>query len=90
MIRSMGRYGNCWDYSPVGRFSSSLKREWIGDQLYRTRLEVITDVWGYVAVYYNSKRLQSTLGYEIRMDYEKDLNKVSRISWPLHGYISAL
>jgi len=30
-----------------------------------------------VAVYYNSKRLHSTLGYTTPMDYEKMLNKVS-------------
>jgi transposase InsO family protein len=30
-----------------------------------------------VAVYYNSKRLHSTLGYTTPMDYEKTLNKVS-------------
>ena len=61
------------------RFFSSLKREWSGDSLYRTRLAAMTDVREYVAVYYNSKRLHSTLGYKTPMDYEKDLNKVSGI-----------
>jgi len=41
--------------------------------------ESIADVPEYVAVYYNSKRLRSTLGYMTPMDYEKNLNKVSRI-----------
>ena len=31
MIASMSCKGNCWDNSPVGRFFSSLKREWTGD-----------------------------------------------------------
>ncbi|MGK0298085.1 MAG: transposase InsO family protein, partial [Gammaproteobacteria bacterium] len=35
------------------------------------------DVREYVAVYYNSKRLHSTLDYMTPMDYEKTLNKVS-------------
>ena len=77
MICSMSRKGNCWDNSPVERFFSSLKREWTGDRLYRTREEAIADVREYVAVYYNSKRLHSTLGYTTPMDYEKILNKVS-------------
>ena len=80
MICSMSRKGNCWDNAPVERFFSSLKREWTGDRLYQTRQEAIADVREYVAVYYNSKRLHSTLGYKTPMDYEKDLNKVSGIS----------
>ena len=80
MIGSMSRKGNCWDNAPVERFFSSLKREWTGDRLYRTRFEAIADVREYVAVYYNSRRLHSTLGYTTPMDYEKDLNKVSGIS----------
>jgi transposase InsO family protein len=80
MICSMSRKGNCWDNAPVERFFSSLKREWTGDQLYKTRQAAIADVREYVAVYYNSKRLHSTLDYKTPMDYEKDLNKVSEIS----------
>ena len=80
MVPSMSRKGNCWDNAPVERFFSSLKREWTGDLLYRTRQEAIADVREYVAVYYNSKRLHSTLGYTTPMNYEKDLNKVSGIS----------
>lgn len=77
MICSMSRKGNCWDNAPIERFFSSLKREWIGDRLYRTRQEAIADVREYVAVYYNSKRLHSTLGYKTPMNYENILNKVS-------------
>jgi putative transposase len=75
MVCSMSRKGNCWDNAPVERFFSSLKREWTGDQLYRTRQAAIADAREYVAVYYNSKRLHSTLGYKTPMNYEKDLNK---------------
>lgn len=74
MIAIMSRKGNCWDNSPVERFYSSLKREWTGNQLYRTRQAAIADVREYVAVYYNSKRQHSTLGYKTPIDYEKDLN----------------
>ena len=77
MICSMSRKGNCWDNAPVERFFSSLKREWTGDRLYRTRQEAMADVREYVAVYYNSQRLHSTLDYRTPLDYEKDLNKVS-------------
>ena len=78
IIPSMSRKGNCWDNAPIERFFSSLKREWTGDQLYRTPEAAIADVREYVAVYYNSRRLHSTLGYRTPMDYEKTLNNVSR------------
>lgn len=77
MIPSMSRKGNCWDNSPVERFFGSLKREWTGERDYKTRQEAMADVRAYVAVYYNSVRLHSTLGYKTPMDYEKMLNKMS-------------
>lgn len=77
MICSMSRRGNCWDNAPVERFFSSLKREWTGDQWYATRQDAISDVREYVAVYYNTKRLHSTLGYASPMNYESKLNNVS-------------
>lgn len=77
MICSMSRKGNCWDNAPVERFFSSLKREWISDRRYRTRQAVISDVREYVGVYYNARRLHSTLGYCTPVDYEIKLNHVS-------------
>ena len=79
MIASMSRKGNCWDNSPVERFFGSLKREWTDGQLYRTRDEAIADVREYIAAYYNSKRLHSTLGCMTPIDYENILNDVSGI-----------
>ena len=79
MIASMSRKGNCWDNAPVERFFGSLKREWTDGQLYRTRREAIDDVREYIASYYNSKRLHSTLGCTTPINYENILNNVSGI-----------
>ena len=79
MIASMSRKDNCWDNSPVERFFGSLKREWTDGQLYQTRREAIDDVREYIASYYNSKRLHSTLGCTTPIDYENILNDVSGI-----------
>lgn len=70
-VVSMSRKGNCWDNAPIERFFSSLKREWIADQLYGTRKDAINDIREYIAVYYNAKRLHSTLGYMTPLDFEK-------------------
>lgn len=76
-ICSMSRKGNCWDNAPVERFFRSLKQEWIGDQLYQTRAQAISDLREYLMVYYNTKRMHSTLNYQTPMQFENNLEKVS-------------
>ena len=77
MICSMSRKGNCWDNSPVERFFRSIKQEWIGDQLYPTRAHATGDLREYLMMYYNTKRLHSTLDYQTPVQFENNLNKVS-------------
>lgn len=77
MTPSMSRKGNCWDNAPVERFFSSLKREWIGDQLYRTRSEAMADIREYIMVYYNTRRLHSSNGYVTPVEYENEFKNVS-------------
>ena len=77
MVCSMSRKGNCWDNSPMERFFRSLKEEWIGDQLYNTREQAYRDLREYLMVYYNTKRLHSTLGYQTPFQFENNLKKVS-------------
>jgi putative transposase len=80
IICSMSRRGNCWDNAPVERFFGSLKREWTANCWYQTRQQAIADLREYVAVYYNAKRLHSTLGHATPNDYEKRLSNVSGFS----------
>lgn len=71
IVCSMSRKGNCWDNAVAERFFSSLKREWIRDNLYRSREEAIRDVRAYIVTWYNSRRLHSTLGYKSPIEFEK-------------------
>ncbi len=68
---SMSRKGNCWDNAPTERFFSSLKREWIGDQIYQNKEAAKRDIREFVAVYYNAFRPHSTLGYQTPLAFEK-------------------
>jgi len=77
MVCSMSRKGNCWDNSPMERFFRSLKEEWIGDRSYKTREEAHHDLREYLMVYYNTKRLHSTLDYQTPFQFENSLKKVS-------------
>jgi putative transposase len=71
IVTSMSRKGNCWDNAPTESFFGSLKQEWIGDSLYLTREQAICDIREYVGIYYNAKRLHSSLGYLTPMEFEK-------------------
>ncbi|AWF83363.1 hypothetical protein BTJ40_04895 [Microbulbifer sp. A4B17] len=62
--------GNCWDNAPTERFFSSLKREWLTGNLYPTRENTIADVRAYIA-YYNSRRINTTLGDVVPIEFEK-------------------
>jgi|GEM_PF-2405905 len=62
-------------------YTEDFKRDAVAlvtDQGYKVTAAAL--VREYVAVYYNSLRLHSTLGYKTPMDYEKDLGKVSGIT----------
>jgi transposase InsO family protein len=71
---SMSRKGNCWDNAVMERFFGSLKSERTDGIIYKTRNEAKEDVIDYIEMFYNSKRLHSTLGYKSPIDFEIHAN----------------
>jgi transposase InsO family protein len=71
---SMGRTGICYDNSAAESFFATLKTE-IGTKVWTTRDQARRDVFQYL-IYYNQKRLHSTIGYrtpyETRIGYRHD------------------
>jgi len=80
---SMSRKGNCWDNAVAESFFGSLKQELVQWKNYQTRYEAQQDILSYIAMFYNSKRLHSFLGYispnqyEMQMEMEMALKKVA-------------
>ena len=70
MICSMSRKGNCWDNAPMESFFHTLKVELIHHRKYETRDEARRDIFEYIEIFYNRKRLHSSLGYRSPVDYE--------------------
>lgn len=68
-IRSMSRKGNCYDNAAMEAFWSSLKSELIEEQL-ESRKTIIAALFEYIEVYYNRRRLHSSLGYQSPADFE--------------------
>ena len=63
MNGSMSRKGNCWDNAPTESFFNSLKNERVHGTSYDTRDEARSDLFQYIAVFYNRSRRHSALGY---------------------------
>jgi putative transposase len=59
---SMSRKGNCWDNAVAESFFSSLKKERIKKQIYKSRELAINDVADYIDLFYNRTRRHSHLG----------------------------
>ena len=71
---SMSRKGNCWDNAVIERFWGSLKSERMNHQIYQTREEAKADIIDYIEMFYNCKRLHSTLNYVTPMQFENNFS----------------
>ena len=59
----MSRKGNCHDNAAMESFFGTLKQELVYREDYRTREEGRTSLFDYIEVFYNRRRLHSSLGY---------------------------
>lgn len=64
MTCSMSRKGNCWDNAPTESWFNSFKNERVHGVRFATRAEMSSVGFQYIEVFYNRKRLHSTLGYK--------------------------
>lgn len=64
MTCSMSRKGNCWDNAPTESWFNSFKNERVHGWRFVTREEMTATAFEYIEVFYNRKRLHSTLGYK--------------------------
>jgi putative transposase len=73
---SVGRTGVCWDNAVAESFFAALKNEMYSHHRFDTRARARFAVVQYIEIYYNRKRLHSSLGYrtpfEALIDYQRD------------------
>lgn len=67
---SMSRKGNCYDNAVMESFFATLKQELVYHRLYQNRKEAKQDIFEYIEVWYNRKRMHSTLGYMSPHEFE--------------------
>lgn len=69
---SMSRRGNCWDNAVAESFFATLKTELVYGRSWSTRQTLRLAVFDYIEVFYNRKRLHSTLSYKTPAQIEAD------------------
>ncbi len=80
---SMSRKGNCYDNAVVERVFRSLKEEGFTEEPPDTRAEATLSVIDYLAMFYNSERLHSTLGYQSPNTFEAQAAKTDQGNTPV-------
>lgn len=71
MICSMSRKGECQDNAVAESFFHTLKEELVRDSCFTSLREAKQEIFKYIEIYYNRKRIHSTLGYQTPLDYER-------------------
>lgn len=71
---SMSGKADCYDNAVAESFFATLKGELVYQQAYQTREQARRAIFQYVEVFYNRKRLHSSLGYLSPAEFEAQLN----------------
>lgn len=70
---SMSRKGNCWDNAVAESFFATLKLDLIHRKSWRDVQHVRQEAFEYIEVFYNRRRLHSSLGYKSPAMFEQEL-----------------
>lgn len=69
-LQSMSGKGNCYDNAITESFFSTLKKELIYLTNFETREQAATEIFEFIEIFYNRKRLHSALGYESPLEFK--------------------
>lgn len=70
---SMSRKGNCWDNAFAESFFATLKKELVYRRRFSSKEEAKQAIFEYIEVWYNRKRLHSSIGFKTPVQFEKSL-----------------
>lgn len=71
---SMSRRGNCWDNACVESFFGTLKQEMYFRENWKNQSQLRAALYSYIEVFYNRKRMHSTLGFVSPFQFEQNAN----------------
>ena len=70
LVCSVSKKGDCYDHAAMESWNPSFKVEAVHGERFMTRSEANYQMFEYIEVYYNRKRLHSKLGYVSPEDFE--------------------
>lgn len=73
ITQSMSRRGNCWDNAPAESFFKTLKAELPVDVRSASYKQIRRTLFWYIEIWYNRKRLHSSLDYQTPAQVEQQL-----------------
>lgn len=74
-VQSMSRKGNCWDNAVAESFFKTLKTELIYHVDLHNIHQLKQELFEYIELFYNRKRLHATLDYKTPVDFEQSVYK---------------
>ena len=77
VVVSMSRTGNCWDNAVAESFFATLKNELIYRHTWGTRLELRSALFDYIEVFYNRRRLHSSIDYKTPAEVEQEYTEAA-------------
>jgi putative transposase len=66
----MSRKGDCWDNAVAESFFKTIKYEMINHENFRSRQEAEMKIFEYIEMFYNTRRLHSSIGYISPIKFE--------------------
>lgn len=69
-IQSMSGKGNCYDNSITESFFSTLKKEVVYLTNFETKEQAAVEIFEFIEIFYNRKRLHSALGYSSPLEFK--------------------
>ena len=70
LLRSRSGKGNCYDNAVAESFFRSLKNEIVHHRDYHTRDQARSEIFEYIELFYNRRRIHQSLNYQTPMQYE--------------------
>jgi transposase InsO family protein len=79
-MQSMSRKANCWDNAVAESFFRTLKSELIHPMNVKTVAMAKIEIFEFIEIWYNRKRIHASLGYRTPDEYGIQLNQHQNVA----------
>ena len=69
LVQSMSKKGDCFDNAVAESFFATLKTECVYQHVFYTREQAVSEVFEFIEMYYNRKRIHSTIDFETPVSF---------------------